>query len=70
MPPVFVSAHDLADRLDVTYDTVLTWARRGKIPHVRDGRGRLLFNLDSVLEALLGKPQEPCHEADGREVVR
>jgi hypothetical protein len=28
MPPVFVGAHDLADRLDVTYDTVLTWARR------------------------------------------
>jgi excisionase family DNA binding protein len=69
MPPVFVSAHDLADHLDVTYDTVLTWARRGTIPHVRDGRGRLLFNLDSVLGALLRKPRESCHKADGREVV-
>jgi excisionase family DNA binding protein len=52
MPPVFVDARDLAKRLDVRYDTVLTWVRRGKIPHVRDGRGRLLFNLDSVLTAL------------------
>jgi excisionase family DNA binding protein len=70
MPPVFVDARDLADRLDVRYDTVLTWVRRGKIPHVRDGRGRLLFNLDSVLETLLQKPHEPRHEADGRGVGR
>jgi excisionase family DNA binding protein len=65
MPPVFVDAHELADRLDVTYDTVLTWARRGKIPHVRDGRGRLLFNLDSVLSTLRHDPHEPRHEATG-----
>ena len=57
MPPVFVDARTLADRLDVRYETVLTWVRRGKIPHVRDGRGRLLFNLDSVLSALRPKPQ-------------
>jgi excisionase family DNA binding protein len=65
MPPVFVDARALADRLDVTYETVLTWVRRGKIPHVRDGRGRLLFNLDSVLSALRQKPPTPRHEADG-----
>jgi excisionase family DNA binding protein len=52
MPPIFVDALDLAERLDVSYDTVLTWVRRGKIPHVRDGRGRLMFNLDSVIESL------------------
>ncbi len=52
MPPIFVDARDLAERLDVRYDTVLTWVRRGKIPHVRDGRGRLMFNLDSVIETL------------------
>jgi excisionase family DNA binding protein len=62
MPPVFVDARELADRLDVSYPTVLTWVRRGRIPHARDGRGRLLFNLDSVLQALRRKP---C-EADGR----
>jgi excisionase family DNA binding protein len=56
MPPIFLDARDLAERLDVTYDTVLTWVRRAKIPHVRDGRGRLMFNLDSVIEALRQKP--------------
>jgi excisionase family DNA binding protein len=57
MPPIFVDAHGLAERLDVRYDTVLAWARRGKFPHVRDGRGRLMFNLDSVIEALREKPR-------------
>jgi excisionase family DNA binding protein len=64
MPPIFVDARSLADRLDVTYDTVLTWVRRGKVPHVRDGRGRLMFNLNSVIEALYEKPQP----ADGEGV--
>ena len=59
MPPIFVDARALAERLDVSYETVLTWVRREKIPYVRDGRNRLLFNLDSVLSALLPKTQEP-----------
>jgi len=58
MPPIFVDARDLAERLGVRYDTVLTWVRRGKIPHIRDGRRRLLFNLNTVLEALRQKPLE------------
>ncbi len=66
MPPLFVDARDLSARLDVSYETVLTWVRRGYIPHVRDGRGRLLFNLDSVLHAL--RPKSP--EAHGREGTR
>ena len=68
MPPLFVDARDLAERLDVPYDTVLTWVRREKIPHVRDGRGRLLFNLDSVLRALRQWPPEARHEPHGRGV--
>jgi excisionase family DNA binding protein len=66
MPPVFVDARALADRLDVTYETVLTWVRREKIPYIRDGRGRLLFNLDSVLSAL----RQPLSNAKGEEGVR
>ena len=58
MPPIFVDARDLSERLDVSYDTVLTWVRRGKIPHVRDGRGRLTFNLNSVIESLCQKPRD------------
>jgi excisionase family DNA binding protein len=57
MPPIFVDARGLSARLDVSYDTVLTWTRRGKIPHVRDGRGRLMYNLSSVIEALREKPE-------------
>jgi excisionase family DNA binding protein len=68
MPPIFVDARGLAERLDVGYDTVLAWVRRGRIPHVRDGRGRVLFNLDSVFDSLRPKPQEPRSEAEGREV--
>ena len=67
MPPIFVDGRDLAARLDVRYDTVLTWARRGKIPNVRDGRGRMLFNLDSVLEALRQRSQEASRPEGGAE---
>ena len=52
MPPILLSARELADRLDVSYDTILGWARRDEIPSIRDGRNRRLFNLDSVLSAL------------------
>jgi len=56
MPAVFVDARELANRLDVSYATVLHWARRDKIPFVRSGSGRYLFNLDSVLDSLAPKP--------------
>ena len=56
--PNFVDARGLAERLGTRYQTVLHWVRRGKIPHLRDGRGRLLFNLDRVLEALRTSPRD------------
>lgn len=65
MPPIFVDARGLAERLDVSYDTVLTWVRRGKVPHVRDGRGRLMFNLNSVIESLCEKPQPEAVRQEG-----
>jgi excisionase family DNA binding protein len=67
MPPIFVDARELAGRLDVSYDTVLTWVRRGKIPHIRDGRGRLLFNLNTVLETLRQKPVDARPEAAAKD---
>jgi excisionase family DNA binding protein len=71
MPPIFVDARELAGRLDVRYDTVLTWVRRGKIPHVRDGRGRLLFNLDSVLTSLrTAAATDPAGERGGVPMTR
>ena len=65
MPPTILSAMELAARLDVSYDTILAWSRRNKIPCIRDGRNRYFFNLDSVLSALRrldslkGKPEGP-----------
>jgi excisionase family DNA binding protein len=70
MPPVFLDARELSVRLDVSYDTVLGWVRRGKIPHVRDGRVRLLFNLNTVLETLRQKRKDVTQEAAGREADR
>jgi hypothetical protein len=52
MPPVLLTAKELADRLEVSYESVLAWARRDEVPSIRDSRNRLLFNLDSVLLAL------------------
>jgi len=69
MPPIFVDARDLAERLGVRYDTVLTWVRRGKLPHIRKGRGRYLFNLNTVLETLRQKSLDARHEAAERDGV-
>ena len=52
MPPVFVDTRELAERLGVKYNTVLSWVRHGKIPAIRDGRGQYMFNLRSVAKAL------------------
>jgi excisionase family DNA binding protein len=66
MASLFVDARKLAKRLDVSYATILTWTRRGRIPHVRDGRGRLLYNLTSVLDALRPAPETASGRGVGR----
>jgi excisionase family DNA binding protein len=55
MPIVLLTGHELAKRLDVRYETVLSWARLGKIPSLKTGRGRVVFNLDQVVDALADK---------------
>jgi excisionase family DNA binding protein len=67
MPPVFVDSRELAERLGVTYPTLLEWVRRGRIPHIRDGRRRLLFNLTAVYDHL--RKQEPRREPTGQGVA-
>lgn len=51
MPPVPLTARELAGRLDARYDDVLSWARRGVIPSIKSG-GVRYFILDQVLRAL------------------
>ena len=65
MPPIFVDARDLAERLGVRYDTVLARVRRGKLPHIRDGRPHL-FNLNTVLETLRQRSLDARHAAAGK----
>jgi excisionase family DNA binding protein len=57
MPPVLLTARELAERLSVSYESVLQWARRDEIPCIRDGRKRVLFNLDRVLTAMRDRQQ-------------
>ena len=51
MPPVLLSARQLAQRLDAQYVDVLHWSRRGMIPCIRVG-GRVYFDLKKVARAL------------------
>lgn len=60
MSPILLSARELAQRLDVSYETILSWTHRGKIPTIRDGRNRQIFNLDTVLKWLRARvPADP-----------
>jgi excisionase family DNA binding protein len=52
MPLVLLDGHELADRLGVKQADVMRWARVGKVPSIKTGCGRVLFNLDQVVEAL------------------
>lgn len=52
MSLILLTPRELAQRLDLSYETVLSMARRDEIPSIRDSRNRLVFNLDSVLQAL------------------
>jgi excisionase family DNA binding protein len=58
MKPNFLNAHQLAEHLEVRYDTILEWAREGKIPFIKDHRGHYLFHLNRVFDALLS--QQPA----------
>jgi excisionase family DNA binding protein len=67
MPPVLLTPRELADRLSVSYETVLAWARRGEVPSIRDSRNRVMFNLDAVLTVLCSGIAVEETEAAGRE---
>jgi excisionase family DNA binding protein len=60
VPPILLTAREMAQRLGSSYETVLTWARREEIPCIRDSRNRVLFNLDAVLLALRSRGDRPA----------
>jgi excisionase family DNA binding protein len=46
-----MTGRELAETLGERYETVMEWARLGRIPSLKSGH-RVWFNLDRVLEAL------------------
>jgi hypothetical protein len=56
--PVFCNIRELGEKLDLSYAVVTALARRGVSPSVKDNHGKLLFNLSSVIKAMLSNPLE------------
>jgi len=48
----FVKAEVVGEHVGKSAETVLAWARSGRIPSIRLGRRTVLFCLDSVERAL------------------
>lgn len=64
MSLILLEGRDLAATLGVRYETVLSWARVGKIPRVKTGSGRVVFNLDRVVESLMAE-QDAANSPQG-----
>lgn len=57
----YLTASQLADRLQVTPATIHAWQRRGWIPCLRAGRQPVLFELSEVLSALRQRGSRSHH---------
>ncbi len=53
MPPVYMNGRQLADRLDRPYEHVMDWSRLGLIPSIKLSNGRVVFDLDRVVQTLM-----------------
>lgn len=53
----FLTARQLAMRLQVSPDTVRGWARAGKIPEIRLSAKVRRFDLEQVLKAVRPRPE-------------
>ena len=61
----YLTATQLADRLQVKPATVHAWHRRGWIPGMRAGRRPVLFDLADVLSALRQRGAVPVGPSSG-----
>jgi len=66
MTPIVLTPRELSDRIDASYEDILSWSRRGVIPSVRVG-GRIYFNLGSVMKSLNRRQadEQPSRELAG-----
>ncbi len=53
-----VTSREVADRFGVTVETVQSWVRRGRIPHIRPSRRIVRFNMVDVERAITREAQE------------
>ena len=61
----YLTATQLADRLQVKTATIHAWHRRGWIPGMRAGRRPVLFDLADVLSALRQRGAMPVGPRSG-----
>jgi putative resolvase len=54
--PVLISASRVAEMLDVHPNTVVIWAKEGKIKAIRLPSGRFRFRLEDIEAILSGAP--------------
>lgn len=65
MPPVLLDGRELSARLDVRYTEVMSWYRRGWVPGIKTGCGRVVFDLDRVVRALRARERDRPAAARG-----
>lgn len=54
----YTTAQEIAKRLSLTYETVMRWARDGKIPAYKTGKN-FLFNIEEVDRAIKAMKVKP-----------
>ena len=58
MTTLYLNANQLAARLGVRPETILTWRRRGWIPSIQGGKRPVLFDEQAVISALKTRADE------------
>ena len=58
MSTQYLTADQLAERLGVRPETVLSWRRRGWIPAIQGGKRPVLFDERAVIQAMQKRAEE------------
>lgn len=53
-----LKAAELAEKLNLTPETIRRLTRAGKIPHIQIGKSKR-YDLDAVLDSMKAKTEEP-----------
>lgn len=58
-----LTAQQVADRLDVTSETVRAWARTGRLDCIRHPSGRMRFRVEDIEAIERGERARPADES-------